>query len=844
MPKELKELITAAVRCATEATITDEATADILRPRAWDALEVIERMDVPSEAASLLLEWAARQTPADLPMAARAESMLRSGSAGERIPDSAYDMLIRIHAGTSGDGAKARKLFDEFCDVDSGASKCPSEAALIGIVLACMDSRSASLAEHVIYRAHEHGQCSLPMFSAGVKVLMAAKQPERVCALHDTVKVEGFSPDDAVYGQLIKAAVSAGRNDLARSLFDQAKNPDAQNYMSLIRACGQENDVPRALELFGELRRKGPADTAAYNCTLDVCVTCGDREAASSLFEEMKAAGRVDVISYNTLLKLYLGQSGHSVTAKVDALIAEMRTRGLKPNTATYNSLLGGALAAGNLNKAWQIIDSMEASGQGSGIDAHTLSMLFKGLRRERNAVDASSVDRALALIEKHRVSVDEVLVNAALEACICLRDASRLTVALRTFKLCGWEIPKECAMHTYGMLIKAYGHSDQLGMALQLWREVKCERCLVPSEQLYGQMIDVLVSNNRLDEAIQLLEEMKKTHGERLTSQGFSVAYGMVIRGFAQRKDCTRALAYYDEMQAACTPVSLVVFNTLIDACCRACDMESGSRIFGAMLATPCTPDLITYSTMIKGHCLSGQVDEAMQLFNQMRKKGIKPDAIVYNSILDGCAKKQMPVLCEQVVKDMIEDGVSPSNYSVSILIKLYGRCKDLESAFRMLRELPKKYGFRPNAAVYTCLMSACIGNGRVDSAVDLLQQMLQERAYPDQKTYSTLLRGTLRSQNAELCVQVIRAALEQRSRGEQLLEEELVQSVLHLLQRRRLWADQGAPLLEQLREAGVRVHCPGAFPKDGNDGSADSPTRRAGGDKGRRQNAAHPRA
>ena len=38
-------------------------------------------------------------------------------------------------------------------------------------------------------------------------------------------------------------------------------------------------------------------------------------------------------------------------------------------------------------------------------------------------------------------------------------------------------------------------------------------------------------------------------------------------------------------------------------------------------------------------------------------RSTGIKPDAIVFNSLLDGCAKKELPMLCEQAPKRGRED-------------------------------------------------------------------------------------------------------------------------------------------------------------------------------------------
>merc|ERR1719473_1047780 len=165
---------------------------------------------------------------------------------------------------------------------------------------------------------------------------------------------------------------------------------------------------------------------------------------------------------------------------------------------------------------------------------------------------------------------------------------------------------------------------------------------------------------------------------------------------------------------------------------------MDAASKLFKDMEDGQFVPDLITYSTLIKGYCNCNDLEQALHLFGLMQEKGIRPDAIVFNSLLDGCAKKQVPALCEQLIQDMEAAGVVPSNHSASILIKLYGRCKDLDAAFRVINEMPRKYGFRANAAVYTCLMSACIGNGQLERALELRSRMVDEGIYPDERTYS----------------------------------------------------------------------------------------------------------
>merc|ERR1719506_2541951 len=133
---------------------------------------------------------------------------------------------------------------------------------------------------------------------------------------------------------------------------------------------------------------------------------------------------------------------------------------------------------------------------------------------------------------------------------------------------------------------------------------------------------------------------------------------------------------------------------------------------------------------------------------------------------------------------------GVVPSNHSASILIKLYGRCKNLDAAFKVVNEMPQKYGFRTNNPVYTCLMSACISNGKLSRAMELRGRMVREGILPDEKTYSTLLRGTLRAGSVEQCATLLNAALEQKgprgSIARSLLDEDLVKSALILIRKR----------------------------------------------------------
>lgn len=74
-----------------------------------------------------------------------------------------------------------------------------------------------------------------------------------------------------------------------------------------------------------------------------------------------------------------------------------------------------------------------------------------------------------------------------------------------------------------------------------------------------------------------------------------------------------------------------------------------------------------------------------------------------------------QRSSLCLELWQEMQAQRIKPSNFTLSILIKLHGRMRQLPVAFELVKQLPKMYDFRINAHVYTCLMAACIENRQV---------------------------------------------------------------------------------------------------------------------------------
>mmetsp|Transcript_120102 Transcript_120102/g.231615 ORF Transcript_120102/g.231615 Transcript_120102/m.231615 type:complete len:255 (-) Transcript_120102:101-865(-) len=189
-------------------------------------------------------------------------------------------------------------------------------------------------------------------------------------------------------------------------------------------------------------------------------------------------------------------------------------------------------------------------------------------------------------------------------------------------------------------------------------------------------------------------------------------------------------------------------------------------------MVAQGIEPNLITYSAILKGYCQANRLDEAFQLVQQMlQTTQLRPDEIMYNTLLDGCARQGLYDRGMMVLEEMQQVGVQPTNFTLSVLVKLASRSKQIDRAFELCDEISSKYRFRLNMHVYSNLVHGCTMAKDLDRGIAVLEKMLSERVRPDARTYDSLLRACVAEYRAEDAAGLLRAAMGFRDMHPQLM-------------------------------------------------------------------------
>jgi pentatricopeptide repeat protein len=311
--------------------------------------------------------------------------------------------------------------------------------------------------------------------------------------------------------------------------------------------------------------------------------------------------------------------------------------------------------------------------------------------------------------------------------------------------------------------------------------------RHIKPTSITLGCMVEAVVSNGDAEGAYDLIHQMQKD--EMCRDALNAIIYCSVLKGFARQRKMDRVWAVYAEMLDRKMDFSIVTYNTLVDACARSQCMDRVPQLLEDMKRQNIRPNVITYSTMLKGHCQMGDAQKGFAILEQMKaESSLKPDEIMYNSLLDGCAQSNLLTEGLRLLDDMQAQGVRPSNFTLSILVKLLNRGKKLDMAFKLVERLAAKYRIRPNVHVYTNLIQACISHRALARGFAVLEQMAAERVMPDARAFSVLTRGCIQSRQPLQIETIVRTALQLPGgmplpSGTPLAEAQVAQDALHAL-------------------------------------------------------------
>jgi pentatricopeptide repeat protein len=156
-----------------------------------------------------------------------------------------------------------------------------------------------------------------------------------------------------------------------------------------------------------------------------------------------------------------------------------------------------------------------------------------------------------------------------------------------------------------------------------------------------------------------------------------------------------------------------------------------------------------------------------------------------------------------------MVNSGVRPTNFTLGIIVKMYGARNELHKAFEVLVDWSERYGLKPNTQVKNCILCACVKNRNIDLAYKVYGEIKSCGESIDVKSYNCLVHANIQLGRLQEAVDLVREAYGLgQPRGlpmHQTLQDDKLEKLMHALTRKKLMESLGMPLLESLRAAKV---------------------------------------
>eukprot|EP00929_Paragymnodinium_shiwhaense_P029747 TRINITY_DN16992_c0_g1_i4.p1 TRINITY_DN16992_c0_g1~~TRINITY_DN16992_c0_g1_i4.p1 ORF type:complete len:614 (-),score=108.24 TRINITY_DN16992_c0_g1_i4:86-1927(-) len=232
---------------------------------------------------------------------------------------------------------------------------------------------------------------------------------------------------------------------------------------------------------------------------------------------------------------------------------------------------------------------------------------------------------------------------------------------------------------------------------------------------------------------------------------------FGSMLRVAQVDGDCQLAIGLLDDLPSAGIEASSI-YNSVLSICCEREELDAAFELLDRMEDAPAesgiVADTITYNVLMKACARSGDVELCRSTFERMRHQGVTPSSVTYGILLDGVINSTSASNAIGVIFDQIlTDGCQLNTVLCTTLIKGFTRAGELDRALEVYSLMKKNSEMLPDMVTYSTLIKGLCDDRRLETALQLLQEMREAGLAPDEVVYNSLFSGCRMGGNIQLC-------------------------------------------------------------------------------------------
>ncbi|KAF2533708.1 hypothetical protein F2Q70_00032170 [Brassica cretica] len=278
----------------------------------------------------------------------------------------------------------------------------------------------------------------------------------------------------------------------------------------------------------------------------------------------------------------------------------------------------------------------------------------------------------------------------------------------------------------------------------------------------------------------------------------------------------------------------SYLTFHFLLVACLNASLLSVyGLSVFREMLSRGIEPDRFLVTTALTACAQAGALTQGKWIHELLEKKWVESDVFVGTALVDmyakcGCLEKAMEVF-EKLSKRNVfswaaliggyaaygygkeaitclekmerEDGVKPDSVVLLAVLAACAHGGFLQEGRGILDNMEGRYAITPKHEHYSCIVDLMCRAGRLDEAVELIEEMPMK---PRASVWGALLNGCRTHKNVELGELAVKNLLELEKGNTDEEEAALIQlSSIYMTAQRN---DEASKIRQMIGQKGIR--------------------------------------
>ncbi|KAG8371410.1 hypothetical protein BUALT_Bualt13G0084800 [Buddleja alternifolia] len=319
--------------------------------------------------------------------------------------------------------------------------------------------------------------------------------------------------------------------------------------------------------------------------------------------------------------------------------------------------------------------------------------------------------------------------------------------------------------------LIRHYGKAHLTDKAFEVFREMGRSFNCVRTVQSFNTILNVLVDNDGVRDAIRLFEE-----GPKMRFRLNSVSFNIMIKMWLGQGDWEKAKKVFDEMLEREVEPTVVTYNSQIGFLCKRGDVDEAKSLFEDMRRKGKQGNAVTYALLMEGLCVSGNfkeakkmmfdmeyhgckaelvnygvlmsdlvkrglIEEAKGLLVEMKKRRIKPDVVMHNILIDYLCKNGEASEGYKILVDMQVNGCEPNAATYRTVVDGFCKVEDFVGGLKVLNTMLYSKHF-PRTETFCCLAIGLVRNGKIDDACFVLEEMKKRKMRLDWDSWEILVR------------------------------------------------------------------------------------------------------